>query len=226
MFQSNMKVWMGGVLLVLVLVAGTYTFVAPPQQQRLNTLEGQVNYIGQMQVNLADLQAQIDQLSNSQANKPDMQPRLDQLQSQLNTQQAQLDKLQTQLNSLSTQIQAAQADSAAKAQAVNLAEIATAQYVLDSTGLHIMAANLDAKKEIDPAYAGAVLRLRKVMASTRWPAALADQNKQFLGLLDTLSVALQSNKPDEAVDAVNKAHAAEHAFSKAIDDWMKQQPAQ
>jgi type II secretory pathway pseudopilin PulG len=111
-------------------------------------------------------------------------------------------------------------------QAVSRTDIALAQNVMDSAGFHVMAATLSQTKTIDSAYLTTVNQVKKVLSATQWPAALTDQSKGFIGQLDTLAAALQANNPDQAVTAVNNVHMAQHAFSKAIDDWLSSPTAQ
>ncbi len=101
-----------------------------------------------------------------------------------------------------------------------------AQYVLDSAGFHIMAAVLKDTKKIDPAYLESVRRAKKVLSNAQLPAELKDQNQAFTGLLDQFAAALEAGKADEAADLANKVHAAQHAYTKAIDGWLSKALAQ
>jgi hypothetical protein len=101
-----------------------------------------------------------------------------------------------------------------------------AQDVMDTAGFHQMAADLNQTKTIDPAYITTVTRVKKVLLATHWPDPLAIQNQAFIPMLDSLAAALQANNGDQAVDAVNAVHAAQHAFSKAIDTWLNGTTAQ
>jgi hypothetical protein len=104
--------------------------------------------------------------------------------------------------------------------------VSLAQYFLDSAGFHGMAEVLSDTKKIDATYFGTVSRVAKVLKATTWPAELNDQAQAFIKSLNDFATALSDNNVDQAVEASDVVHDAQHELSHAIDAWLGNAHAQ
>jgi hypothetical protein len=98
--------------------------------------------------------------------------------------------------------------------------LSIAQFVLDTSGFHIMAETIPTTKQIDPAYLGSVNRAAKVLSQIAWPEPLNEQGQSFIALLKDFSAALEAENVADATELSAKVHDAQHALSQGIDDWF------
>ena len=102
--------------------------------------------------------------------------------------------------------------------------VSVAQYFLDSAGFHGMAETLSDTQKIDPAYLSNVTRVTKVLSQTTWPAELNDQAHEFSEVLNTFAAALTADKTQDAIEASDTVHDAQHELSHALDAWIATKP--
>jgi hypothetical protein len=137
------------------------------------------------------------------------------LQNQVTTLQGQVTALQTQVAELS----AAPAEEEHMDEA-SAFDVAVAQYVLNTAGFHGMAESIAESETIDPAYGGAVNRVRTIFANTTWPEELQEEETAFVALLDEFSAKIEADDGAGAVEISDQVHEAQHAFSASIDAWL------
>lgn len=99
-------------------------------------------------------------------------------------------------------------------------ELAVAQYVMDTAGLHAMDEALHATGVVDASYISAVNRVAKVVGATTWPEALHEQVEAFQAVLADLAAALEADDAAAAADLAASAHEAQHDLSGAIDEAL------
>ena len=141
--------------------------------------------------------------------------RLSALETQVETMAEREAELEGQLSALQAQ---------AEEQTAGTADVAVAQYIMDTSGFHGMEESLNESGEIDPSYLGAVNRARKVLANTQWPEELAGEADSLVNLLSEFAAALEADDGDrrreEAARLAAEVHEAQHDFSHAIDNWL------
>ena len=134
--------------------------------------------------------------------------------------QNQVTALQGQVTALQTQVaETADTEHHAAAEASPF-DVAVAQYVLNTAGFHGMAESLAETQTIDPAYGGAVNRVKTVLNHTTWPTELQAEETAFVTLLDEFSAKIDADDGAGAVDIADQVHEAQHAFSESIDNWL------
>ena len=139
--------------------------------------------------------------------------------------EARLSALETQIEALRERESEIEAQlSALKAEAghqtAGTADVAVAQYILDTTGFHGMEDSLTESGEINPAFLSAVNRTQKVLASTQWPEELSADAESLVALLADFAAALEADDAAEATRLAAEVHEAQHDFSHAIDNWL------
>lgn len=137
--------------------------------------------------------------------------RLSALETQVETMAERESELEKQLSALQAQ---------AEEQSAGAADVAVAQYIMDTGGFHGMDEALNESGEIDPSYLGAVNRTHKVLANTRWPEELSAEAASLVGLLSEFAAALEADDAEEAARLAAEVHGAQHDFSHAIDNWL------
>lgn len=126
---------------------------------------------------------------------------------------ARLDALQAQVDELT-------AHHAADHTAADANQVGTALYLLDTAGLHDLDVQLNEEKVINPADAGRVSRLVRLLSSVIWPEALATDAHGLLDLLEQLATALTDDNLDTAAPLATQVHEAQHDFSHAVEHWL------
>ena len=99
-------------------------------------------------------------------------------------------------------------------------EVVIAQYVMANAGFHLMDETLNETRVVDPAYAGAVDQVRKVITRTPWPEEFQGQVDAFHEILEEFSAALEADDAEAAATLAAEAHTAQHDLSAALDEWM------
>jgi hypothetical protein len=141
----------------------------------------------------------------------DSEQRLSALEAQIETVSERNAELETQLSALETE---------AEEHTTEAANVAVAQFIMDTAGFHGMEETLNESGEIDPAYLGAVTRAQKVLANTHWPEPLAEQAGSFVTLLSEYAEALEADDAEAATRLSSEIHEAQHDFSHAVDNWL------
>ncbi len=116
---------------------------------------------------------------------------------------------------LQAQVDALSADSAGLA-----SEVTTAVYLLDTAGLHDLDVRLNDAGVIEPADAGAVGRVARLLSSVDWPQDLAADAASLTDLLTQLAAALRDDDVETAAALATQVHETQHDFSHAADHWL------
>lgn len=127
----------------------------------------------------------------------------------------QIQALEDRLTALETQITELQAEPAAIA-----FQVVIAQYIMGNAGFHTMDETLNETKTVDPAYLGTVTQVRKVVSQTPWPEELAAQADALHEVLEEFAAALEADNGEEGATLAAEVHTAQHEFSEAIDEWL------
>ena len=125
-------------------------------------------------------------------------------------------ELQNQISALQTQVAALENEHTT----ASPFDVAVAQYVLDTAGFHGMSETIAETQTIDPAYGGAVTRVKTVLANTVWPEELHEQEAAFAALLDEFSAKIDADDGVGAVEISDQVHEAQHELSHAIGEWL------
>jgi hypothetical protein len=142
---------------------------------------------------------------------PDTADRLSALEAEIEAVAAQNADLEAQLKTLEAE---------AEEPATEAANVAVAQFIMDTAGFHGMEETLNESGEIDPGYLGTVSRVRKVVANTQWPEPLAPEAASFVAVLAEYAEVLEADDPDAAASLSAEAHEAQHDFSHNVDNWL------
>jgi hypothetical protein len=129
-----------------------------------------------------------------------------------------LSALEAQIETVSARN--AELETEAEEHTTEAANVAVAQFIMDTAGFHGMEETLNESGEIDPAYLGAVTRTQKVLANTHWPEPLADQAESFVTLLSEYAEALEADDAEAATPLSAEVHEAQHDFSHSVDNWL------
>ncbi len=128
-----------------------------------------------------------------------------------------LAELAAQVAALQAEVAALRSDSAA-----GLAnEVTTAVYLLDTAGLHDLDVRLNEEGVIDPADAGTVRRVARLLSSVDWPADLAADAADLTALLNELADALSNDDVETAAALATEVHESQHDFSHAAEHWLE-----
>ncbi len=100
---------------------------------------------------------------------------------------------------------------------VNLADIAIAQYILDTAGFHGMDEALNETGVIEPSYLSAANRVAKVVGATTWPEDLHGPVEAFQTALTEFAAALEADDAETAAGLAPAVHETQHDLSHAID---------
>lgn len=206
MFQKVNKLLVAGMVIILTLAACAPA--ATGQDERLGTLEAKVDTLSGLDSDLASLQEELISLAGNQADVAALQSRLDDLQTRQDELAAQIDEIESG------------GHAAPEEHADDPFAVSVAQYFMDTAGFHGMADTISQTRQVDPAYLGTVNRVRKVFASTPWPAALSEQGQAFRSLLDQFAAALEEDNGEQAAILSEQVHDVQHDFSHAIDTWL------
>jgi len=99
-------------------------------------------------------------------------------------------------------------------------ELAVAQYVMDTAGLHTMDEALHETGVVDAAYLSTVNRVAKVVGATPWPENLHEPVEAFQAVLTDLAAALDADDAAAAAELAASAHEIQHDLSGAIDEVL------
>lgn len=100
--------------------------------------------------------------------------------------------------------------------------VTSAVYLLDTAGLHDLDVRLNEEKVIDPADAGKVARVVRLLATVDWPEALATDAVTLTTTLNDLATALADDNLDAAAPLATQVHEVQHDFSHAAEHWLKE----
>lgn len=99
-------------------------------------------------------------------------------------------------------------------------ELAVAQYVMDTAGLHAMDEALHETGVVEASYISAVNRVAKVVGATTWPEELHGQVEAFETVLADLVTALEADDAAAAAELAASAHEVQHDLSGGIDEAL------
>lgn len=131
-----------------------------------------------------------------------------------------LPTLLARLDALQAQVDELEAHLAADHRADDANQVGTAVYLLDTAGLHDLDVQLNEEKVLDPADAGRVARLVRLLSSVTWPAALDADAHALLALLEQLATALTDDNLKAAAPLATQVHEVQHDFSHAAEHWL------
>ncbi|MEZ4728501.1 MAG: hypothetical protein R3E79_15310 [Caldilineaceae bacterium] len=124
---------------------------------------------------------------------------------------ARVDALQAQVAALEAQTATAHATTA------DANAVTTALYLLDTAGLHDLDVRLNEEGVIEPADAGRVARVARLLSSVAWPDALAADATALIDLLDQLATALTDDDLETAAPWRPRSDETQHDFSHAAE---------
>lgn len=99
-------------------------------------------------------------------------------------------------------------------------QVTTAVYLLDTAGLHDLDVRLNEEKELQPADAGRVARVARLLSSVSWPDDLSADAANLIDLLEQLAAALGEDDLEAAAPLATEAHEVQHDFSHAAEHWL------
>jgi hypothetical protein len=98
--------------------------------------------------------------------------------------------------------------------------VATALYLLDTAGLHDLDVRLNEEKALQPADAGRVAPIARLLSSVTWPDELATDAANLIDVLEQLAAALGDDDLENAAPLATQAHEVQHDFSHAAEQWL------
>lgn len=98
--------------------------------------------------------------------------------------------------------------------------VTSAVYLLDSAGLHDLDVRLNEEQVIEPADAGKVARVVRLLATVDWPEALATEAVTLTTALNDLATALADDNLETAAPLATQVHEVQHDFSHAAEHWL------
>ena len=98
--------------------------------------------------------------------------------------------------------------------------VTSAVYLLDTAGLHDLDVRLNEEQVIDPADAGKVARVVRLLATVDWPEALATEAVTLTTTLNDLATALTDDNLEAAAPLATQVHEVQHDFSHAAEHWL------
>lgn len=101
--------------------------------------------------------------------------------------------------------------------------VTSAVYLLDTAGLHDLDVRLNEEKVIDPADAGKVARVVRLLSTVDWPEPLATAAVTLTTVLRDLATALTDDNLEAAAPLATQVHEVQHAFSHAAEHWLGEQ---
>jgi acetone carboxylase gamma subunit len=129
-----------------------------------------------------------------------------------------LAQLGTRIDALEAQVAALTSPAAHAVASPN--EVTTAVYLLDTAGLHDIDVRLNEEGVINPADAGAVTRIARLLPTVDWPESLAEDAAALTDLLTQLAAALTEDDVETAAPLAAQVHEAQHDFSHAAEHWL------
>jgi hypothetical protein len=98
--------------------------------------------------------------------------------------------------------------------------VTSAVYLLDNADLHGLDERLNNEGVIEPADAGRVARIARLLSSVDWPPALAEDAAALTDTLNQLASALREDDLEAAAPLATIAHEDQHAFSHEAEHWL------
>jgi hypothetical protein len=180
----------------------------------------------QLQQQLAAIEARVDQLAPG-ADGKDLNTRVAALEQQLTTQESVGAKdLAARVAAMEARLEVVDTGSSQETHAVEAGEqgqafqVATALYLLDTTGFHAMDESINLENTIQPEFVGAVERARRMVALTAWPEDLHENVEALQDTLEAFAAALADDDVDAAKPLATQAHEQQHELSHAVGDWL------
>lgn len=109
-----------------------------------------------------------------------------------------------------------------QANAGQVFRVTSAVYLLDTAGLHDLDVRLNEEKVIEPAAAGKVARVARLLSTVDWPAALATDAVTLTTVLNDLATALADDNLEAAAPLATQVHEVQHNFSHAAEHWLNE----